>query len=435
MRGPQDFSIRSQRVLLPAGETAASVKVEAGIIVAVEDHGAWPGGEHARDVGDLVLMPGLVDTHVHLNEPGRADWEGFATGTAAAAAGGVTTVIDMPLNSSPVTTTAEALSRKRQAAAGKLSIDVGFYGGLIPGNAHRMNELIDAGVIGVKAFLCHSGIDEFPPATEKELRKAMPVLAERGVPLLVHAELVHDRPPPEGDPRRYDVYLASRPPSFERDAVAMMIDLCAATGCRTHIVHLADAGCLSMLLAAKERGLPITAETCPQYLAFAAEDIADGRTEFKCAPPIREAAHREKLWDALAAGLIDMIVSDHSPCPPEMKALDSGRFDRAWGGISSLQLGLSVVWTEARRRGHPLTDVVRWMGTHPAALVGLPHGGVVGHPAHLAVFDPDTEWVVDGSTLEHRHPVTPYHGRELRGVVRQTFVHGQPASPGVGRPL
>ncbi|MEM7625028.1 MAG: allantoinase AllB [Planctomycetota bacterium] len=433
---PQDFSIRSKKVLLPAGETAATVKIETGVITAIEDHDAWPGGEHDRDIGNLVLMPGLVDTHVHLNEPGRTDWEGFATGTAAAAAGGVATVIDMPLNSSPVTTTAEALSLKRQATAGKLCVDVGFHGGIVPGNAHRMNELVDAGVRGVKAFLCHSGIDEFPNATEKDLRKAMPVLAERGVPLLVHAELAHDMPPPPGyDPRRYADYLASRPPSFEQDAVAMMIDLCAATGCRTHIVHLADAGCLSMLLAARERGLPITVETCPQYLAFAAEDIIDGQTEFKCAPPIREAVHREKLWDALAAGLIDMVVSDHSPCPPEMKALETGRFDQAWGGISSLQLGLSVVWTEAQRRGHPLADVVRWMGANPATLVGLTHGLVVGHPAHLAVFDPDAEWVVDGSTLKHRHPVTPYHRRTLRGVVRHTFVHGRPAAPGVGRPL
>ena len=413
---------------------SAAVRVQRGVIVAVDDHDAFD--EPGEDVGDAVLMPGLVDTHVHLNEPGRADWEGFATGTAAAAAGGITTVIDMPLNSSPVTTTADALAQKREAAADQLSADVGFHGGLIPGNAHRMNELLDAGVSGVKAFLCHSGLDEFPNATEKELREAMPVLAERGVPLLVHAELVHDAPAvPKELPgaRRYADYLASRPPSFEQDAVAMMIDLCAATGCRTHIVHLADAGCLSMLLAARERGLPITVETCPQYLTFAAEDIADGRTEFKCAPPIREAAHREKLWDALAAGLIDMVVSDHSPCPPGMKALDTGRFDEAWGGISSLQLGLSVVWTEAQQRGHALADVVRWMGTHPAALVGLPHGIAVGHPAHLVVFDPDTTWTVDGTTLKHRHPVTPYHGRTLRGVVRQTFVHGRPASPGVGQ--
>lgn len=432
MSAPQDFSIRSKRVLLPAGQAAATIRIAGGRIAAIEDYDAFDG--RGEDAADFVLMPGLVDTHVHLNEPGRADWEGFATGTAAAAAGGITTVIDMPLNSSPVTTTAEALDRKRQAAKGKLSIDVGFYGGLIPGNAHRMNELIDAGAQGIKAFLCHSGIDEFPNATEKELREAMPVLAERGAALLVHAELVHDVSA-MNNPRKYADYLASRPPSFEHDAVAMMIDLCAATGCRTHIVHLADTGCLSMLLAARERGLPITVETCPQYLSFAAEDIPDGRTEFKCAPPIREASHREKLWDALGAGLIDMVVSDHSPCPPGMKSLDSGRFDEAWGGISSLQLGLSVVWTEAQRRGHPLTDVIRWMGTNPAALIGLLHGIVVGHPAHLVVFAPDAEWTVDGSSLKHRHPVTPYHGQTLRGVARQTFVHGQPASPGVGRPL
>lgn len=434
MEPRHEFSIRSRRVILPGGERPAAVVVRGGVIAAVEDYDAestssdLPGAE---DLGDLVLMPGLVDTHVHLNEPGRAEWEGFATGTAAAAAGGVTAVIDMPLNSSPVTTSAEALARKREAAAGQLRVDAGFYGGLVPGNADRMTELLDAGVRGIKAFLCHSGIDEFPNATEKDLREAMPLLAERGVPLLVHAELVHDVPPPRNtDPRRYADYLASRPPTFEQNAVAMMIDLCAATGCRTHLVHLADAGCLSMLLAARERGLPITVETCPHYLCFAAEQIADGRTDFKCAPPIRGAAHREKLWDALAAGLIDMVVSDHSPCPPEMKCLDSGRFDQAWGGVASLQLGISAVWTEAQRRGHALPDVVRWMGTNPAALIGLPHGIAPGHPAHLVVFDPDAQWVVDGAALRHRHAVTPYHGTTLRGVVRETYVHGRPVAPG-----
>jgi allantoinase len=418
---PDEIVLRSRRVLLPEGETAAAVRVRGGVIAEVDGYDDFDGGE---DLGDLVLMPGLVDPHVHLNEPGRTEWEGFATGTAAAAAGGVTTVIDMPLNSSPVTTTPEALSRKRLAAKGKLSVDVGFYGGLVPGNEDAMGELIDAGVSGVKAFLCPSGIDEFSNATEKELRVAMPVLAERGVPLLVHAELVHETPGMT-DPRKYADYLATRPPSFERDAIALIIDLCAATGCRVHIVHLADAGCLSMLLAARERGLPITVETGPHYLTFAAETIEDGRTEFKCAPPIRDAANREQLWDALGAGLIDLVASDHSPCPPGMKSLDAGRFDRAWGGISSLQLGLPVMWTEAQRRGFALSDVVKWMGTHPAALLGLPHGLAAGNPAHVVVFDPDLEWEVEATQLKHRHPVTPYDGRTLRGRVERTYVHGQ----------
>lgn len=432
----QKYVIRSRKVLLPEGERAASLLIQRGRVAQIEagDHDFGVPETRVVDVGDLVVMPGLVDTHVHLNEPGRADWEGFETGTAAAAEGGVTTLIDMPLNSSPVTTDAQALRAKRGATFGKLSVDVGFHGGLVPGNEGEVASLIAAGVRGIKAFLCHSGIDEFPNATEKELRAAMPVMAERGVPLLVHAELVHEVPTMR-DPRRYADYLASRPPSFERDAVAMMIDLCAQTGCHTHIVHLADAGCLSMLLAARERGLPITVETCPQYLCFAAEEIQDGRTDFKCAPPIREAEHREKLWDALGAGLIDMVVTDHSPCPPGLKAMDTGRFDQAWGGISSLQLGLSAMWAEASKRGFGLADVVKWMGTHPAGLVGLPHGIVPGQPAHLVVFDPDATWIVDGQQLQHRHPVTPYQGRALRGRVGLTLVHGQPASQHVGQTL
>lgn len=425
----EEFVLRSRRVVLRDGEKPAAVRVRNGVIAGIEDYDAAAnssGGE-SEDLGDVALMPGLVDTHVHLNEPGRTEWEGFATGTAAARAGGITTLIDMPLNSSPVTTTVEALRRKRQASAGKLSVDVGFYAGLVPGNEHDMDGLIDAGVRGVKAFLCPSGIDEFPAATDKELRTAMPRLAERGVPLLVHGEIVHDDVPAISDPaeaRHYADYLATRPASFERDAVALMIQLCRDTGCHTHIVHLADAGCLAMLAEAKNDGLPITVETCPHYLAFAAEDIPDGFTLAKCAPPIRDEANRRALWDALQTGVIDMVVSDHSPCPPEMKSLAEGNFHQAWGGIASLQLGLPILWKMAHEAGKSLRDIAAWMGACPARLVGVPHGIAPGNPAHLVVFDPDAVWAPFPEDLLHRHPLTPYLGMEMRGKVVQTFVHG-----------
>lgn len=447
----QDFSIRSKRVLLPEGETAATVRVRDGVIVAIDPYDAGnpgrAGGEVEEVVGDAVLMPGLVDTHVHLNEPGRTEWEGFATGTAAARAGGFTTVIDMPLNSSPVTTTAEALEQKRRAAADQLAIDVGFYGGLVPGNASRMNELLDAGVRGIKAFLCHSGIDEFPNATEADLREAMPILAERGAVLLVHCELVADDAPswPEHSAdgsggasggRRYADYLATRPPSFERNAIALMIRLCRETGCRTHIVHLADAGCLTMLAEAKNEGLPITVETCPHYLAFAAEQIPDGFTLAKCAPPVRDENNRRALWDALQSGLIDMVVSDHSPAPPELKSLEKGNFEKAWGGISSLQLGLSVIWKMAHEAGLSLRDVAAWMGACPAQLVDVPFGIAPGNPAHFFVFDPDVVWAPFPDDLLHRHKLTPYLGMAMRGKVLRTYVHGSAGDePRVGQPV
>ena len=414
-----ELVLSSSRVVLPDGERPATIVVRDGVIAAIEPYGP----ERGIDFGSRALLPGLVDPHVHLNEPGRTEWEGFASGTAAAAAGGVTTVVDMPLNSSPVTTTVAALAVKRSASAGQLFVDVAFHAGLVPGNIGEILPLLDAGVRGVKAFLCHSGIDEFPAATRAELEAAMPLLAERGVPLLAHAEIATPQPP-LADPRRYADYLASRPPEFERRAIELLVDLCRKTGCRTHVVHLADADCLPLLADAKREGLPLTVETSPHYLCFAAEEIADGATEFKCAPPIRSADNRERLWQGLRDGVIDLVASDHSPCPPTMKARDSGRFDEAWGGISSLQLGLPIMATEATRRGFALGDVVRWMSEAPGRLAGVATGLRVGAPANIVVFAADRQWDVDGAALEHRHPLTPYHGRRLHGVVQNTFLRG-----------
>ncbi len=356
----------------------------------------------------------------------------FETGTAAAAAGGITTLVDMPLNSSPVTTTPEAVEAKRSAAEGILSVDVALWGGLVPGNADRVSELLNAGVLGLKAFLCNSGLDEFPAAGEAELRTAMPVLAKYSLPLLVHAEIALPAPVPN-DPRSYKQYVASRPPEFERHAIELVIKHCRETGCKTHVVHLADAGSLPMLAAAKSEGLPLTIETCPHYLTFASEEIADGATEYKCAPPIRDSANREGLWQGLAEGVIDFIATDHSPCPPNMKQQDTGDFVSAWGGISSLQLLLPAVWTEASKRGHTLDDVANWLSHRPAMLPNLPAGIAPNQPANLVHFDPQASFDVRGAELKHRHSITPYEGRTLQGVVKQTWLRGEPTSKGLGR--
>jgi len=415
--------VRSRRVVLPRETIAADVVIEAGLIQSIEAHGSTPDAD-VYDAGTLAVLPGLVDTHVHLNEPGRTEWEGFQSGTAAARAGGVTTLVDMPLNSSPVTTSVEALQAKRAAAKGKLHVDVGFHAGVVPDSAATIGEVIDAGALAAKTFLCHSGIDDFPETREADLRTAMESLSKHGATLLVHAEIVSQVAAMD-DPRSYKQYANSRPPSFERNAIALMIKLAKEIVCPIHIVHLADAGCLPMIREARDAGLPLTVETCPHYLFFSDGHIADGVTQFKCAPPIRDEENREGLWRGLSEGLIDFIVSDHSPCPVEMKQLDLGRFDEAWGGISSLQLGLPAVWTEAAKRGMPLEQVVRWMSVEPAKLLNLPQGIAPGSPAHLVVFDPDATWTVDQAKLLHRNPITPYHGFKLKGKVHETFVHGE----------
>ena len=420
--------LRSSRVILPQGVLPADIVVESGRIAAVRN----PTGTADEDFGDLVLMPGAVDAHVHINEPGRTHWEGFATATRAAIAGGTTTVIDMPLNSVPATTDVSALDAKRTAAAGKVHCDVGFWGGVVPGNANELEALWGAGVLGFKAFLVPSGVDEFGWVGEHVLREAAPILAALGAPLLAHCEV----PGPieraagvwSGDPRGHDTWLASRPPEAEVEAIELLASLnAAAPGVRLHVVHLATELGLPILRAARDAGVAITAETCAHYLTFADSDVPDGATQFKCAPPIRSAQTREALWAALFDGQIAFVTTDHSPSPPDVKCLDTGRFDQAWGGIASIELFGRAVWTEASARGADLTDLVRWTSTAPARFAGLEgrKGELrVGCDADIVVFDPDARSVVDAAALQHRHKLTPYHGRELRGRVLRTYLRG-----------
>ncbi|RZQ63962.1 allantoinase AllB [Amycolatopsis suaedae] len=419
-----DLVVRSDRVLTPDGERPAAVGVRDGRIAAVTARGAALDTRRDEDLGDVALLPGLVDTHVHVNEPGRTEWEGFATATAAAAAGGVTTLIDMPLNSLPSTVSAEALAVKRAAAAGRCVIDVGFWGGAIPGNLADLRDLHEAGVFGFKCFLSPSGVDEFPPLDWDELDEVLAELSAFDGLLIVHAEDADElaAAPPAGP--SYREFLASRPDAAEGRAVDGLLARAAATGNRVHVLHLSSATALGALAAARADGVRVTAETCPHYLTLAAESIADGATEFKCCPPIRGAANRDRLWEGLAGGVIDCVVSDHSPSTPDLK---HGGFGEAWGGISSLQLGLPAVWTAAADRGHPLADVVRWMASAPADLVGLRHKGriAVGADADLVAFADGEEFTVEPAELRHRHPLTPYAGARLRGVVRRTWLRGR----------
>ena len=385
------------------------------------------------DVGALVVIPGLVDTHVHVNEPGRTEWEGFATATRAAAAGGVTTLLDMPLNSIPATTKAPALEKKRKAANGQCHVDVGFLGGVVPNNADDLADLWQAGVFAFKCFLTPSGVDEFKCVGANELRAAMPVLGQLRATLMAHAEL----PGPidaamaqlrDKDPKMYANYLASRPPAAEVQAVQLMLELARRYSVRVHIVHVSAQDVLPFLLYAKETRLPVSAETCPHYLAIDAEQIQPGATEFKCAPPIRGKANREQLWAALQDGTLDMIVSDHSPCPPPMKQKETGDFISAWGGVASLELGASVIWSEMRKRALPIELLCRWMADGPARLAGLQRtkGRIApGCQADFVVVDPDQYFSVDPKKLKQKHPVTPYAGRTLHGKICATYLRGQ----------
>ncbi|WP_448003609.1 allantoinase AllB [Agromyces bauzanensis] len=434
-----DLVIRGDRVLIDGTFVPAEVGVRGGVIVRVMRSGtdavsaSVPEPAATRTVElapDEVLIPGLVDTHVHVNEPGRTEWEGFASATRAAAAGGVTTIVDMPLNSIPPTTSVAALDEKRRAAEGRVFVDVGFWGGVVPGNLAKLEPLADAGVFGFKCFLVHSGVDEFPPVTVDEMERTMEVLAGAGDSLMVvHAEdaaLIEGAPHPHSPD--YADFLASRPREAEGAAISAVIERAARTGVRAHILHLSSADAIDRIAAAKRHGVRLTVETCPHYLTLCAEDVPPGATAFKCCPPIREAGNRDALWQGLESGVIDFIVSDHSPAPAALKTASGGDFADAWGGIASLQLGLPLVWTEARRRGIRLERVVEWMSAAPARRVGLSGKGRIaeGAAADLAVVAPDETFTVDAAALEHRHPITPYEGRELAGVVRATYLAGVP---------
>ncbi|EON23425.1 dihydroorotase [Nocardioides sp. CF8] len=424
-----DLVIRAERVVSAAGEVGRVIGVKDGTIVAIEPLDSDLTGSVVVELAvDEVLMPGLVDAHVHVNEPGRTEWEGFATATRAAAAGGVTTIVDMPLNSIPPTCDVASLDLKRKAAEGQCFVDVGFWGGAIPGNVAELRPLYDAGVLGFKCFLLHSGVEEFPHLDPDQLEAAMRELRAFDGLMIVHAEDTHaidHAPSAHGE--TYDVFLHSRPRGAENLAVAQVIELARWTGCRVHILHVSSSDVLPMLASARRDGIAITAETCPHYLTFSAEEIPDGATEFKCCPPIREAANRELLWEGLRDGVIEMVVSDHSPATADLKCLDTGDFGVAWGGISSLQVGLSAMWTQARRRDCTLVDVARWMCEAPARHAGLRRKGLVeiGYDADFAVFAPDDAFVVDAARLHHKNAFTPYADRPLAGVVRSTWLRGR----------
>ena len=423
--------VQARRAVLPGGVQPASIEIRGGKIAAIRPLTPAPAGVEVIDAGEHYLLPGLVDTHVHINEPGRTEWEGFRTATRAAAAGGITTLVDMPLNNLPATTTVPHLRAKKCAARGHCWVDYGFWGGVVSDNQEHIAALAQAGVLGYKCFLVDPGIDGFTMVNRAQLEAAMPAVAASGLPLLTHAELPG---PIEAAGRelqnweRYSTYLASRPDAAEVQAIRLMIALSREYRCRVHIVHLSSTEALHDLKAAREEGLPVTVETCPHYLHFAAEEIADGATPWKCAPPIRSRKNRERLWQALLDGDIDLVASDHSPCLPEMKTRGSGNFRKAWGGIASLQIALPAVWTEARRRGISIQNVVRWMSEQPARLAGLQHrkGAIeTGRDADLVIFDPDGRERVDPACLQHRHPITPYAGEKLEGIVRMTMLRGE----------
>ncbi|MCT1353465.1 MULTISPECIES: allantoinase AllB [Gordonia] len=426
---PFDLVVRGEQTLTTAGIVAREIGIRDGRIVAIEPLGSGlTGAEVIELADDQVMIPGLVDTHVHVNEPGRTEWEGFDSATRAAAAGGVTTLIDMPLNSIPPTVNVDALAEKRAAAQGKTHIDVGFWGGAIPGNEDDLRGLHDAGVFGFKCFLLHSGVDEFPHLTADEMEADMAKLAEFDSLMIVHAEdsrAIDKAPSPEGD--EYTRFLASRPRGAENLAIAEVIERARWTGVRAHVLHLSSSDALPMLASAKRDGVKITVETCPHYLTLLAEEVPNGATAFKCCPPIREAGNRELLWEGLLAGTIDCIVSDHSPSTVDLKDPENGDFGVAWGGVASLQLGLSLIWSEAKKRGIDLPQVIEWMASKPADLAGLPTKGriALGCDADFAVFEPESAQIVDVNRLHHKNPVSPYDGRALAGVVKGTWVRGQ----------
>jgi allantoinase len=422
-----NLAIISQRVLTPKGERPAAILIQEEKIMDVVSISEIPSDCPVEDMKNDVVMPGLVDTHVHINEPGRTDWEGFETATKAAAAGGITTLVDMPLNCIPVTTTVDALNEKIAATKNQLWVDCGFYGGLIPDNLQDIESLADAGVLGFKAFLSHSGIDEFPNINEKHLREALPIFANKGIPILVHAELENGAIQSE-DHSTYKSFQDSRPKSWENNAVKLLIQLSKEFDARIHIVHLSSADILAEIAQTRNDGYPISVETCPHYLHFSSEHISDGDTRFKCAPPIWESDNKEKLWSGLENGLINFITSDHSPCTAELKNLEVGDFEKAWGGISSIQFTLPVIWTECKTRGYSMDQLINWMSKQPAKFIGKDQqkGQISpGFDADLVCWNPDEKYIIQKEAIHHKNKLTPYEGESLYGVVNATFLRGQ----------
>jgi allantoinase len=423
----QETVLKSKRVVTEDGIRPAAIIIRGEKIIGITDE--YEAGKNVVDAGNNLIMPGIIDPHVHINEPGRTHWEGFDTATRAALAGGITTIVDMPLNSSPVTTTVAALKEKMEAASAHLHCNCGFWGGIIPGNQSEIEGLVTSGVLGFKAFLVHSGIDEFPNVNETELRKALHVIAKHKLPVLVHCELARDNHSHQsGKMLHYRDYLQSRPPEWETEAISLVIRLCRETGCPVHIVHLSAAEGIELIRNAKAEGLPVTAETVPHYLYFHAEQIQDGRTEFKCAPPIRSKDNNDRLWNGLIEGVIDFVATDHSPCPPSMKTDAKGDFNKAWGGISSLQFSLPVLWTGALRKGLALHVIPEWLCEKPARFTGLDHRkGFIktGYDADLVIWDPENTFTVEEEIIYHRHKLTPYRGEQLYGTVEQTWIAGQ----------
>jgi allantoinase len=424
-----DLAIKSKRIITPVGETEGIILIKNGIIIDVIKN-LESEDERVFDAGNKVVMPGVIDPHVHINEPGRTEWEGFNTATKAALAGGLTTLVDMPLNSSPVTTTVKAFEEKLTATKNQLHTNCGFWGGIIPGNENEIEPLIEKGVLGFKAFLTHSGIDEFPNATEDDLRKAMPIIAKHNLPLLVHCELISEIQNSKFKIQNnsYQDYLNSRPRKWEDDAIALMIRLCEEFNCRTHIVHLSSSNSIEQIAKAKYKGLPLTVETGQHYLFFNSEQIKDAQTQFKCAPPIREKENNNKLWQALKDGIIDFVATDHSPATRHLKELQSGDFMKAWGGISSLQFALPVLWTAAKKRNCSLNDIAKWLCENPAKLIGKEKtkGKIEkAFDADLIVFDDEKTFIVTENIIQHKHKLTPYLNENLYGVVEQTYLAGE----------
>ena len=443
------FALQSKNVVIAGEIKPATIEINGELISAIHPYGhvlSCP----VEDFGEQVIMPGLVDSHVHINEPGRTEWEGFNTATQAAAAGGITALVDMPLNCIPVTTTKAAFEEKLAAVDDKLWVDCGFWGGVIPQNIADLDELLNAGVLGVKSFLIDSGIAEFPNVEAKDIRAAMPILAKHDVPYLIHAEMDCGTGKDVEITKEYNSFLASRPKSWENDAISLMVDMARESkekgdNCKVHIVHLSSDEALDSIAQAKREGLHFSAETCPHYLTIASENIPDGKTLFKCCPPIRENDNREHLWQAISDGRLDFIVSDHSPCTPELKHIDTGDIAKAWGGISALQFGISLIWTEAKERGFTLVDIARLMSEQTAKFAGLDSikGAIkVGHHADFLVFDPNQSYTITNEMIKHKHHITPYAGRTVYGQVQHTFVrghhvyqHDQFINAPVGKPL